>query len=103
MSANDCTDDEPTLAEWLRGKLSDAEAAVSQREAMEASWRGGTDDEWREVSRATKSKFMPKSARLEEAESHKRIAVRCRLKVEMLKRFVAEVEATNVITKATQP
>lgn len=63
---------------WLREKVTEAEKALKAREQMEATWRHGTDETWRAVA----CKMTP-AQRLQEANKHARIAVKCRRDLEM--------------------
>lgn len=74
------------LLEWLRGKITDAEKAVRAREQAVSTFRSGTDESWAaaaEFHPLTSGRPMSKKQRAEAAASNERIAVKCRLEVEM--------------------
>lgn len=61
------------LADWLRGKIADAEKTLKIRQEMAATWRTGSNKEWEAVGN-----YQPKKHRLQQAEMHDRIAVKLR-------------------------
>lgn len=71
------------LKEWLLGKFAAAETALKTREQMAATYRSGTNAEWRAASPTGRS--MSKAERLKEAAGHDRIAARMRRDVDMFR------------------
>jgi hypothetical protein len=96
------TSEKPTVAvellDWLRVKLSDAEAALKAREEMARTWRHGSDEAWEAAAAMhpkTAGKALKRAARLTEAKKHARIATWCRRDVAMFRATLAALEATG--------
>jgi hypothetical protein len=83
---------DPSVIEWLKGKISEAESHLRYRENSELSWRDGDEASWKAAARLSGAKPMSKQERLQEAERAARIAVKCRREVEMFKAVLATVE-----------
>lgn len=84
------------LLDWLRGRLADAEQALSAREAM-ANQPKISDEEWELIkampgARVTKARKLSKAALndiAQESLRHKRIAQKCLREVEMFRAAIA--------------
>lgn len=84
------------IIEFIRSKLVSAKASVHVREQMERSWRSGDDNVWVQASMlhpSTAGKRISKEDRLKEAETHKRIAIKCRHEAEMFEAVLAELQS----------
>lgn len=75
------------LIAWLHGKLIAAEGTLKTREEMACVWRHGTNAEWKAASPTGRA--MSKAARLKEAETHDRIAIKLRREVDMFRAALA--------------
>lgn len=95
MSTREETIEASALAEWARKKLREAEKAVTYREQAESLLRDGKEEEWAKAARWAGMKPSSESERIEEAESHKRIATKCRVEVAMWKAALAVIESSN--------
>lgn len=78
------------LLEWLRGKLADAEKALSARTEAAACWQGGDSQSWREVGCK-----MTKAQRLKVSEREARIAVKCARDVANYKAVIEALSHSN--------
>jgi hypothetical protein len=76
--------------EWLRGKLADAEKALSARNEASACWQGGNSQSWREVGCK-----MTKAQRLTVSEREARIAVKCARDVANYKAVIEALSHSN--------
>lgn len=88
------------MLSWLRGKVADAERALKTREDMAATWRGGTDAEWRAAGKlhpSTTGLALGKAARLKAAAGHDRIAGKLRRELAMFRAVLA------TLTQAINP
>ena len=80
LKANETGESEKSyskLLAWLHLKVVDAEKTFNTRKQLAATWRTGTDDEWKAAGQmhiSTAGKTLKKAARLKEAEMHERIA-----------------------------
>ena len=80
------------LLGWLGDKLKDAEKSLKCREEMAFTWRGGTDKSWNAAGCK-----LTKSQRLAQADTHSRIAVKCRREVSMFKAVIERLSHPNNI------
>lgn len=76
--------------EYIKAKIIEAEKAVKFRDDSYKTWRGGTDASWRAVG-CTASK----AERLKTADSHGRIAIKCRKELQTLQAVLEYLEAPN--------
>ncbi len=83
------------LLDWLRGKLKEAEKAVLAREQMAETERGGTEEIWRAVAKATGPPYRGKAERERSAQAQDRIAVKCRRDLRMFYLTIAIVERSE--------
>lgn len=86
--------DRQKAIEFIQVKIVEAEKALKAREQMQRIWREGTDESWAAAANAhpsTKGQRLTKAERLKESESHGRIAVKCRLEVEMFKLVLTQL------------
>lgn len=83
------------LLEWLNEQLAKAEQALHSREQGAAIWGDGSDATWKSVAVMAGSKFIPKKQRLQNADTERRIAVKCRRDVEMFKATIVLVTANG--------
>lgn len=83
------------LNKWLHEQLAKAEQAVTAREQMEKTMRGGSDSSWREVAKMTGTTFLTKARRIDNADRDARISRLCRTNVEMFKAAIAIVESQS--------
>jgi len=101
MTNNDpatCEIDLDKCVVFIKAEILKAEQDVKFRDQARKTWRSGTNASWREVGC-----FDSKEKRLKISDSHARIAIKCRQRLEMLQAILVRLEATkpamNAVTK----
>lgn len=93
--------DQDALVAWLRGKLADAQRALTAREQAMKCWASGTDAEWDESAKlhpsTANAPLITKAERLQNAKREEHIAAKCRDEVNNFKAVLSALGQPHYI------
>ncbi len=76
--------------DFIKSEIVEAEKAVKFRDDSYKTWRGGTDNSWRQAGC-----YESKAARIKTSDGHGRMAIKCRKRLKLLQSTLAILMAAK--------
>ncbi len=76
--------------DFIKAEIVEAEKSVKFRDDSYKTWRGGTDNSWRQAGC-----YETKAARIKTSDGHGRMAIKCRKKLKLLQSTLAILTAAK--------